>query len=1065
MKYIKSIRNIFFALSSASLIYACDGSTTDASLLSDVANDVRITTIPAISSKPIFRNLERVSVFFDKKIDVNSISREQITISPTTNFTLDKTQLESTNVLFLSFSADLEPNKTYAFSINNFKLAGSTENQSFSWSYSTENQNDLSAPVLVSTFPDANTVAVNDQLTQLSFDFDKAITFSNLNNLTISPAIQGSVTIVDNSLIFTPSTALLANNAYTVSLRGISDSFGNVSNDVSFSFTTGNDSKAPTDPAPLNRVRLTDNLVEISWVASTDVNGISNYQVLRGGIAQSMSLMSTTTSTSFTDTNLNPDTPYIYQIIATDSNGNTAASNLLNVVTLSAADTTPPSNPANLMTSASPTFSNIQISWGASTDNESFSGYRISRRINNGSWSTLASNQQATSFDDNSVTANTSYEYQVIAFDTAGNSAASNVLSVATPIEPDTTSPVFSSANLRTSVTTTSTSVNLQWNLATDNTAVTGYRVLRSINGASAVEIANINNLTFSDNSVSASNSYGYQVFAYDSSANETSSNLLNVTTPALMTAASDSFSTPYQTGLNNNLAVNDSLSPNSPTTWSLVSQASSGTANINSNGSFSYSPADGFSGSVSFTYRMQDALNNFSNTATVTVNVQPLQSASACDTLYANAGGFSPVTSKSIASVPNITKPVKGNHYLDPNFGTCIVRVTNHANDSNTIANRVVPDYSRRQVFNADQSRMLLLASDGYWHLYDANNYSHIRRVSLQGDSVEFQWHPTNPDLLYRMAYNGGLRIYLQDLTDATDNTSTVVADFTNVSSISGYPGFTSINQVWPNATRFMTGEEGSPSADGRYWALMGMSGDFNNNYGIIVYDMQTNSIIGVYDYATDGGGIGGPNNITMSPSGTHVVALWNPPACDGQNGRPAGRGTLNNPCGTMSFSPDFSRAQGLAMNGEHGDTAIGINGNDVYVGIEYQSRGAIEVIDLETGNLVSNIETNVWIGGAVHISGRAHNRPGWVVISHYSNSPVNAWYSEEIFMAKLDANPVIIRLAKHQSNSADYWSQPHATISRDATKVVWGSNWSGTLLDLDTYMINVPSSKLDSL
>jgi len=1065
MKYIKSIRNIFLAFSSASLIYACDGSTTDASLLNDVADDVRITTIPAISSKPIFRNLERVSVFFDKKIDFNSISREQISISPTTSFTLDKTQLESTNVLFLIFSADLEPNKTYAFSINNFKLAGSTENQSFSWSYSTENQNGLTAPVLVSTSPDANTVDVNDQLTQLTFDFDKAINFSNLNGLTISPEIQGSVTIVDNSLIFTPSTALLANNTYTVSLSGISDSFGNLSNNVSFSFTTGNDTRAPTDPAPLSRVRVTDDLVEISWVASSDVNNINNYQILRGEIGQNMSLISTTASTGFTDTSVNSDTPYMYQVIASDSSGNTATSNILNVMTLSAPDTTPPSNPANLMTSASPTSSNIQINWEASTDNELLSGYRIIRSVNNGSWSTLVNNQQALSFEDNSVAANTNYEYQVIAFDTAGNSAASNVLSVATPIETDTTSPVFSSANLRTSLTPTSTSINIQWNSATDNTAVTGYRVLRSVNGASAVEIANINSLNYSDNSVSASNSYGYQVFAYDSSANETSSNLLNVTTPALMTAANDSFSTPYQTGLNNNLATNDSLSPNSPTTWSLVSQASSGTANINSNGSFTYTPADGFSGSVSFTYRMQDALNNFSNTATVIVNVQPLQSASACDTLYSNAGGFTPVSSKSLTAVPNINKPVKGNHYLDPNFGTCVVRVTNHGSDSNNIANRVVPDYSRRQIFNADQSRMLLLASDGFWHLYDANNYSHIRRVSLQGDSVEFQWHPTNPDLLYRMAYNGGLRIYLQDLTDASDNTYTVAADFTDVNSIDGYPGFTSINQVWPNATRFMTGEEGSPSADGRYWALMGMSGDFNNNYGMIVYDMQTNSIVGVYDYATDGGGIGGPNNITMSPSGTHVVALWNPPACDGQNGRPAGRGTLNNPCGTMSFSQDFSRAQGLAMNGEHGDTSIGVNGNDVYVGIEYQNSGAIEVIDLETGNLVSNIETNVWIGGAVHISGRAHNRPGWVVISHYSNSPVNAWYSQEIFMAKLDANPVIIRLAKHQSNSADYWSQPHAAISRDATKVVWGSNWSGTLLDLDTYMINVPSSTLDNL
>jgi len=528
---------------------------------------------------------------------------------------------------------------------------------------------------------------------------------------------------------------------------------------------------------------------------------------------------------------------------------------------------------------------------------------------------------------------------------------------------------------------------------------------------------------------------------------------------PVGMTAVNDSYSTPYQTVLNGNVSTNDTRSTNTPNTWELVTQASNGTANISNSGTFTYTPSNGYSGNDSFTYRMRDSQNDMSNVASATINVQAMQVSGACDVLYANNGGFTPDTSKSVTPVPNIAKPVKGAHYLDPDFGTCVVRVTDNGNDSSTIANRVVPVYSRRQLFNADQSRLLLLASDGYWHLYSTVDYSHIRRVSLQGDSVEFQWHPTNPDLLYRMAYNGGRQIYLHDVTDPTDNTVSVVADFTSVTSINGYPGFISINQVWPNATRFLTGEEGSPSADGRYWALMAVSGDFNTSYGIIVYDMQSNAIVGVYDYTTDGGGIGGPNNVSMSPSGSHVVALWNPPACQG------GLGTLNSPCGTMAFIRDFSGATGLAINGEHGDTATDINGRDVYVGIEYQDRGAIEIIDLQTGSLLADIETQVWVGGAVHISGRAYDKPGWVAISHYVGNAINTWYNEEIFLVKLDSTPVIVSLAKHQSNTSDYWSQPHATISRDATRVIWGSNWGGPVLDLDTYMITLPASTLDNL
>jgi len=270
------------------------------------------------------------------------------------------------------------------------------------------------------------------------------------------------------------------------------------------------------------------------------------------------------------------------------------------------------------------------------------------------------------------------------------------------------------------------------------------------------------------------------------------------------MVAVNDSYTTPFQSVLSDNVSGNDTPSTNTPDSWELVSQTTNGIIDLTGVGAFTYTPSGGYSGGDSFTYRIRDSLNNLSNVATATITVQAQQVASTCDVLYANNGGFSPVTSQTVMAIPNIPKPDKGVHFLDPNYGTCVVRVSDHANDSDTIANRIVPDYSRRQVFNADQSRMLLLASDGFWHLYDANDYSHIRRVSLQGDSVEFQWHPTDPNLLYRMAFNGGRQIYLHDVSDTTDNTASVVADFTNVSAIDRYAGVTNINDTWPNATAF---------------------------------------------------------------------------------------------------------------------------------------------------------------------------------------------------------------------------------------------------------------------
>jgi len=1266
MSYITLTRCLVL-ITSFILLSACSNSDDPQSSAAQ-EEKFEMFAVPTKGQDTIAQNLKLVSLTFSKAVEPDSVSTDKIIVTPAVNFELDTSLLVTRRVIFIIISEGLEANQQYTFDINGIKELGTTLERDFSWSYSTLNDVDLTAPTMLSTLPADNTGSVSDRTDKIQITFDEDINISSNSNFTVLPAIAGTIRINNDTIELTPSSSLNANQNYNVSVTGISDSFGNNADDVAFSFTTGADSTAPTSPSPLTSTLVTDDRVNLSWSASSDINGFNNYQIFRGTVSQNMVAISTTTSLTFSDTTVSPLTAYIYQIIARDDAGNASASNLLNVSTLQMPDnqaptavtlttasapvsssptnssvalswnsatdnvavtgyrveralssgpfstlaanittttftdnsatpstsyryqviafdgaanestsnilslTTPafidgispsapsslqatnitdalislswnastdniavtgyrvmkavgsgslsllttsssltftdnainpstnykyqiiavdgagntaastiisvtslaesdvsaPTNPAGLTTSASPTFSNVQLSWNASTDNVAVTGYKLNRRVSGGTWGTLVNSQLATTFNDASVSQSTAYQYQVFAFDMAGNQSASTILDVTTPAEPDSTAPVFS-ANLRTTATPTSTSIAVKWNAASDNVGVTGYRLMKSTNGATAVSIANATSLSFSDSSVNESSSYRYQVFAYDLAGNETASNFLNVTTPQLMSAANDTFSTPFETVLNGNLSINDSVSLNSPSTWLLVSQAASGTAAINSNGSFTYTPATGFSGSVSFTYQMRDSLNNFSNIATATVTVQAQQAATACGTLYANNGGFNPVTSRTVTSIPNIAKPAKGVHYLDPDYGACVVRVSDHINDSATIAGRIVPDYSRRQVFNADQSRMLLLAGDGFWHLYDASTYSHIRRVSLQGDSVEFQWHPTNPNLLYRMAYNGGRQIILHDLTDTSDNTSSVVADFTNVTSINGYPGITNINTIWPNATRFMTGEEGAPSRDGRYWALMAIDispdGTVVTTFGMIVYDMVTDTIVGVYDYATDGGGIGGPNNLSMSPSGTHVVALWNPPACDGQNGRPQGRGTLNNPCGTMAFNKDFTQATGLAFNGEHGDTATDINGRDVYVGIEYQSLGAIEIIDLETGNLVGNIETNMWIGGAVHISGRALDKPGWAVISHYAGSTVNAWYNQEVFLAKLDTNPVIVRLAKHQSNPADYWAQPHATISRDATKVVWGSNWGGATLDLDTYMVTVPVEALDGL
>ena len=77
------------------------------------------------------------------------------------------------------------------------------------------------------------------------------------------------------------------------------------------------DTDPPTVPTSLAASNITQNSALLSWNASTDNRGVAGYHIFRNG-----QLHDTTTTTSYSDTNLNPSTQYTYQVSAYDSAGN-----------------------------------------------------------------------------------------------------------------------------------------------------------------------------------------------------------------------------------------------------------------------------------------------------------------------------------------------------------------------------------------------------------------------------------------------------------------------------------------------------------------------------------------------------------------------------------------------------------------------------------------------------------------------------------------------------------------------------------------------------------------------
>src|SRR6185436_6304953 len=183
-------------------------------------------------------------------------------------------------------------------------------------------------------------------------------------------------------------------------------------------------------------------------------------------------------------------------------------------------DTVAPSAPGTLTATAAGS-TQVNLAWGAATDNVGVTGYRVERCAGAGcSTFTQIATPTGTSFGDTGLTAGTSYSYRVRAADAAGNLGGySNVASAATTA-PDTTPP---SAPPSLSATAASaTQINLSWTAATDNVAVTGYRVERCQGDGCTTfaQIFTLSGTTFNNTGLTASTSYSYRVRAVDAAGN-----------------------------------------------------------------------------------------------------------------------------------------------------------------------------------------------------------------------------------------------------------------------------------------------------------------------------------------------------------------------------------------------------------------------------------------------------------------------------------------------------------------------------------------------------------------
>ncbi|MCW1922883.1 PQQ-dependent sugar dehydrogenase [Luteolibacter arcticus] len=289
-------------------------------------------------------------------------------------------------------------------------------------------------------------------------------------------------------------TGLSDGASYTYKVIAI-DTSGNET-EATIPVTTVTDTVAPEAPENLAAQEHVTS-IQLTWTVPYDKIGVTSYRVYRDGGPDPIA---TVTGTTYTDTGLNQDTAYTYQVRALDARLNISPAASISAST--EPDQDAPSMPGNL--EGTPSMDAIQLSWDASTDGEDGSGvdrYRISR---NGD---IVGTVTGLTFTDTGLESGIEYDYQVVAIDEAGNVSPAATLSIETTSDSQPPSPPT-----ELEADPDYAAVNLSWTAPPDLDVV-GYEIYRS---GVVTPIATVTTLSHTVSELASNTSFTFEVKAKD---------------------------------------------------------------------------------------------------------------------------------------------------------------------------------------------------------------------------------------------------------------------------------------------------------------------------------------------------------------------------------------------------------------------------------------------------------------------------------------------------------------------------------------------------------------------
>ncbi len=189
-------------------------------------------------------------------------------------------------------------------------------------------------------------------------------------------------------------------------------------------------------PSDLVITQTSSTSCTLNW--SYSGTGEDEFEIYQGITPANITILAGTVSqgtTNYQVTGLTPSTTYYFHVMACNSAGKSAPSNIVSATTGSGAPTLPTA-PSNL-TATTVSNTRVDLAWTNNSTNED--GIRIYRGTSNANISSLVGTVPAgaVTFSNGGLSGSTTYYYVVRAYNSAGESASSNIASATTL--PDTT--------------------------------------------------------------------------------------------------------------------------------------------------------------------------------------------------------------------------------------------------------------------------------------------------------------------------------------------------------------------------------------------------------------------------------------------------------------------------------------------------------------------------------------------------------------------------------------------------------------------------------------------------